>query len=228
MASVSGEVAKGAASGAAAGSVVPGWGTALGAAIGAIGGFIGASGANRAEKATRRRVRRATKMLKPSRIMTHAKQALPQFRSLVAGGVGPGIESRAASNLARSGFTDTGTGEAIRGMSLSMPGVVASQGALQFATELQLARASNLLGAPSPMPMQSEVLRGIAGGLSGGLGTWLAGQRPPQQNNVNVNVPGGIPSGPMPIPSLPGPPQWRVPMPPTASRIHPDQPFPLW
>jgi hypothetical protein len=198
------EVATGAAAGAAAGSVVPGIGTAIGAAIGALGGYLTSSSKRKAEKKYRHRVRRAQRLLKPGRIVADAQRVQPKFREMVAGGIGPGIEQRVASNLSRSGFSDTGTGEAVRALSLNLPGQIASQGALSFTAQANQARAENMLGGAAQAPTESGWMAALAGGLQGGLGTFMNMQG--QQNHSLADLRLAFPSlrpGTAPAPQFP-------------------------
>jgi len=222
-----GEVLEGAGSGAVTGAALTGgnpWGVAIGAAVGAIGGFLGSSSSRKANRRQASLQRRAQRMLRPEQILKVATKVTPKFRALVAGGVGPGIEGRVAANLARSGLTDTGVGEALRTMSFSLPGVIASRGALDFAQQAQAARANALLGAAAIPPTPSGVLAALAGGLQGGLGTFLAMQQRADSigdlrriypDLIPGNAPAPtfpkLPDAFAPNPSYPPPPTYRPP-----------------
>lgn len=197
------EVLSSAGAGASAGAFGGPVGIGVGAAIGAIAGFASSRSARKKAKRARRRLRRAqmfaAEILKPENILKEATKVTPKFRAAIASGVGPGIEQRVGSGLARSGFTDTGAGEAIRALSASVPGVLASQGAMEFATENARQRAAAILsGQPFAEDPSSGIPAWIAalqGGLTGGLATSLF-----QGPRTQSTVPGGIPTGPF----LPG------------------------
>jgi hypothetical protein len=139
-------------------------------------------------------------MIRPQRIMNVANQVQPQFRALVARGIGPGIEGKMDAGLARSGWDETGVGAVLKNMSMQMPGVVASNAALEWARQVQFARSQSLLGAPGVPPQQNSILAGVAGGLQGGLGTWLYMQ------NQKKPAPGvDQPLAPSPQPVIPSP-----------------------
>jgi hypothetical protein len=218
--SAAGPVIGGAVTGGAAGASFGPYGVIIGAAIGAIGGFFSSRGESDAADEMRRRQAQAMRLLSTKAILRKATRVTPQFRALVAGGIGPGIESRVASNLARTGFADTGAGEALRGLSYQVPGAIASQGALQFAKETNFAAASALLGAPAIPPSPNAILSTLSGGLQGGLGTFLAlqkaqtaqqGQIATLQGKYPDLIPGNAPTAPprdpyFPAPSGPKPP----------------------
>jgi hypothetical protein len=189
----------------------------IGGAIGAIGGFLGSRSANEQTDEQRERQTQALLALRPKRILKMATQLTPRFRGLVAAGIGPTVEQRTAANLARSGLADTGAGEALRNLSYQVPGAIASQGALEFARQTSQAYAGSLLGAPSLPASQSAILQTLAGGLQGGLGTFLALQKAKstQENIAGLQarhpdlIPGNAPSAPDRGPYFPPPEQPR-------------------
>ena len=114
------EVVGGAAQGAAVGTAIfPGVGTAIGAGIGAIAGFLGSKSKKRA---LARRRRKLKKLTSAEHLTDVIKKLRPQFREIVAQGLGPQFLSGIAAELGRSGLTGTGVGEALRTAAAAVPG----------------------------------------------------------------------------------------------------------
>lgn len=124
--------------GAAAGNqVYPGYGAIAGFVIGGfIGGHKSASEKKKLKKKQRRYQKQWQEMLSPAYGAKLQSQFLPQYRNIVAQGIGPQLQSDVSTRLSRHGLTGSGLGEAMYGLGAIAPDIAANKMAQVAAGDL--------------------------------------------------------------------------------------------
>ena len=122
----------------------------------ATGGLIGESPAEKARKdieGVRRQILAATS---PEELLATIKALRPQFRELVASGIGPSIQSSIATRVARAGAGTTGIGIAAGNIGSVLPEIEAIRLATSAAQRLQQQKVAALSGF-QPLPFDDPI-----------------------------------------------------------------------
>lgn len=120
--------------------------------IGAYSGIRAAGAHNKAVKATAERLGEARKAASAENFASLVARLQPLFRELVASGLGPQFQQTLATQIAKSGLTGSGVGNALKGMGSAMPGIFALQSAFGEAGRIQEGQIGVELGFPMPSP----------------------------------------------------------------------------
>ena len=120
------------------------------------GGLIGESPAEKARKdilGVRAQILAATS---PEELLATIKALRPQFRELVATGIGPSIQSSIATRTARAGGAKTGVGLAALNIGSVLPEIEAIRQAAATARGLQQQKVAALSGF-QPLPFDDPI-----------------------------------------------------------------------
>jgi len=115
-------------------------------------------------KAQEERIARARALGTPERLTEITKELRPQFRELIASGLGPQFQQNLAAFLGRSGLSGTGVGTVLGGAALAAPEIFAFSSALAQAGNVQRGQVSTELGLGQIFPpnvAQNPILLGL-------------------------------------------------------------------
>lgn len=144
----------------------------------ATGGLIGESPAEKSRKDILRVRGQILAATSPEELLRTIKTLRPQFRELVASGIGPSIQSSIATRVARAGASKTGIGITTGNIGSVLPEIEAIRQATSAAQRLQQQKVAALSGfGPLPFDDPAEQIANLAGtffgfkALGGGGGT---------------------------------------------------------
>ncbi len=127
-------------------------GDLLNVAIGVGSGISNARAQNKALEEQKRRIERARALASPEQLVANLKALRPQFRELIAAGLGPQFQQGIASFLGRTGLGDTGVGATIGASAVGAPEIFAFSAALNQARSVQAGQVSAELGLAATLP----------------------------------------------------------------------------
>ncbi len=140
----------------------------LASTINALIGFIAGQqeGKRQEENEAERkaRIERARALATPERLTEITKELRPQFRELIASGLGPQFQQNLAGFLGRSGLAGTGVGTLLGGAAIAAPEIFAFSSALAEAGNVQRGQVSTELGLGQIFPpnvSQNPILLGL-------------------------------------------------------------------
>jgi len=115
-------------------------------------------------KAQEERIARARSLAGTENLLAIQKELRPQFRELIASGLGPQFQQNLAGFLGRSGLAGTGVGTILGGASLAAPEIFAFSSSLAEAGNQQRQQVSTELGLGQIFPpniAQNPILLGL-------------------------------------------------------------------
>lgn len=134
--------------------------------IGAYSGIRAAGAQNKAIALTQERLGEARKAASAENFASLVARLQPLFRELVASGLGPQFQQTLATQIAKSGLTGSGVGNALKGMGSAMPGIFALQQAFGEAGRIQEGQIGVELGFPMPSPKSDPFSEALVRGAS--------------------------------------------------------------
>jgi hypothetical protein len=117
------------------------------AGVSALSSVFSQSSGNKAKKKAQTRVARYAG---PDYVIPALQRYLPIFRNLLLSQLGAGYGSQAATSLARHGFTGSGIGEIVRGLSQVAPEFEAFRAALGAAENSSARATGSQVGTAAP------------------------------------------------------------------------------
>ena len=132
-------------------------------------------------KAQEQRIERARAAASPEQLIRNLQFLRPQFRELIAAGLGPQFQQGIASFLGKTGLADTGIGLTLGAAAEGAPEIFAFSSALDQAARVQTGQVSAELGLATSLPpgvAQNPILQALEGAARGLFSTPEKTDRP--------------------------------------------------